>query len=115
MKIKFLLDGGATVTLELEYLSEVQKALQVTDGPMWLWDKHGAGVNLAKVCGFTAVEQELPGQTQSPRWVKDDGDCVWRYYSECNGYHLTQVHPTRCEGGWSVEQIKESYGISERG
>ncbi len=118
MKIKFLLDGGATVTLELEYLSQVRKALSVDDGPMWLWDELGNGVNLAKVAGFTVVEEsatELDGQEGAePSWVIDD-DPVSGQRTRWDRGMDGKYRPRPGHIGWPLEKIEQTYGISDRG
>lgn len=75
MKVKFLLDGGATVTLDLVHLSEVTGALPEDGSPAWIWDRFGAGVNLAKVAGFTAVEDapEPDGQESAAYGISERG------------------------------------------
>ncbi len=54
MKIKFLMDGGYTIVLNVYGLEDVRGAIKNHD---WLWDRDGLGVNLAKVAGFTPVDE----------------------------------------------------------
>lgn len=104
MEITFHLNTGSTVTLDLEKVSEAHAA-EHQNG--WLWDKHGAGVDLSTVIGI------VPGSTASgdpiyPAAIVDgDGD-EWKHVGDGN-YMLRDGR----RGTYFYTHIKEHWGIKE--
>lgn len=112
MEITFHLNTGGTVTLDLEKVSEAHAA-EHQNG--WLWDKHGAGVDLSAVIGI------VPGKTVSgdpiyPDMIVDgDGD-EWTHVGD--GIYILTVYNGTITSRTTREtytRIKEQYGIQEHG
>ncbi len=105
MKVKFLMDGGHTVTLELFGIEQV-KAAATAQG--WLWDDNGVGVNLAKVAGFTPVAAE-PETPERPTWVIDYNGDRWELFLD------GQYRINAADIGCALRSIERRFGIRERG
>lgn len=113
MKVTFHLNGGGTVVLDLVTIKEATMA-EHQNG--WLWDKHGAGVQLSAVVGIT------PGETASgdpiyPDVITDGGGDIWERVSAHGTYRLAVLADQAVSNGrvLSFSDIKEAYGIREEG
>lgn len=112
MEITFHLNTGGTVTLDLEKASEAHAA-EHQNG--WLWDKHGAGVDLSAVIGI------VPGKTVSgdpiyPDTIVDGEGDEWKHlkdglYTLCTHDDVPVTHMVT----WAYDEIKAEYGIKEHG
>lgn len=105
MNVTFHLKGGGQVVLDLVTTKDATAA---EGGDGWLWDRHGAGVDLSEVVGIS------PGNTASgdpiypDKLIDGDGD-EWTHVGR--GNYRCGVSP----GTWSYTHIRKHWGIQAEG